>query len=235
MTIPTRTIFEMLGFEAINAPITDEQPDYFIPIGRHRVEMAQMVNFRMVPIFQVSGVINTGRSIHMIEAEMRLEMDSYEQGVAWLAYILRDVFRQFEKPDWLIEGEGWADQLPWRLDAARAAPRSSCKVPREWFRLAAKQLRTLAETAEPLDEARFDFDGLILTLNVGAAQIPLPAKGDAWDRPAWVRLAALADLPKRLVYDPVTIAVWDTRLGIANTRFMRSDVAAEMESANADI
>lgn len=58
------------------------------------------------------GSYKTERSAGMIDFFLPLEVKSYEQGIALIAYYLRKADFAV-KPDWLFEGITLKEKLPW--------------------------------------------------------------------------------------------------------------------------
>ena len=108
----TRALFERLGFERDSSLLTDEPPGYRYDFGGFVLTAAQLMSKYFQPVFVISGIYHTNRVLADIWVEMPLEVDTFEQGVAWIAYSLVDV--QLEKcPDWLAQGRSWQGHLPW--------------------------------------------------------------------------------------------------------------------------
>lgn len=60
----------------------------------------------MRPTCQISAVVDTGRTISLVESEMPVEIENEEVGLAWLAQILGSAIPDDSKPAWLITGQG---------------------------------------------------------------------------------------------------------------------------------
>jgi hypothetical protein len=118
-------------------------------------------------VFWFSGVAWGHNSLRDIDFEMPLEVDSFEQGVAWIAYVLGRKFCPKKPALWVEQGQEWADTLPWvhRLKQYEARPR--CLVDREWFRVACKKLQERAGSADADEMVSFEFDGDALDQDFG--------------------------------------------------------------------
>jgi hypothetical protein len=68
------------------------------------VEFGNVVSF--------SGVVSDRRTVGEVAFFVPLHVNSYEQGVAFIAHGLRGARLQ-TRPQWLLDGEHWRDQLPW--------------------------------------------------------------------------------------------------------------------------
>lgn len=223
MTLPTREVFEALGFEEFHGQFAEVQPSFAMRIGGHRVTFDQVTNEYLRPVFLVSGVVSTSRSIGMIQLDMPIEVADFDQGVAWIAYALRGYFNEADKPQWLRDGEQLQGELPWARNATKhaalRAARPVCNVDRSWLRLALNDLRARAVNAEPLDVVEVMFDGETLTIRGGGKLLSMPASGTAWPDPFHVAFTALMHLPKRLMRSPVVVDIWQGSLGIDRYRF----------------
>ena len=221
--LPTREVFEVLGFDTFTGQYAEVQPSFSLCIGGHRITFEQITNAHLNPVFFVSGTVSTKRSIGIIELDMPIKVADFEQGVAWIAYALRGLFDDDDKPQWLRDGEAWADKLPWQIKVARyaalRAARPHCTVARDWFRLAANELRGRAADAGPLDVAAFMFDGEALTIRAVGKLLSMPGEGTAWREPINVALSMFKRLPRRLMSDPVEVELWQGCLGINRHRF----------------
>ena len=109
-------LFEELDFESFeHAP--SGKPAYRCFFGPYQIEVALLVNRWFKESWMISGIVNTGRAVGMVEAELPLEVDTKEQGLALLSYFLaRQIPEQF-KPPWLRIGERMTAHLPWASSA----------------------------------------------------------------------------------------------------------------------
>jgi hypothetical protein len=219
----TREVFKALGFNEFQAPLAEVQPSFATRIGGHKVTFVQVTNEYLAPVFFVSGIVSTSRTIGMIQLDMPIEVADFDQGIAWIAYALRGHFNENDKPQWLRDGERLKGELPWTRDEAKQAAlwaaRPVCTVERSWLRLAANDLRARVAEADKLDVAVFMFDGETLTIRADGKLLSMSAIGTAWPEPIQVAAVALAHLPMRLMSNPVVVDIWQGRLGIDNHRF----------------
>jgi hypothetical protein len=179
------------------------------------------------PVFFFVGAISGQRSIRAVQFEMPLEIDSFEQGVAWISYGLGDRFRPEREAHWLDDGGRWEEHLPWmhtRTSEFAGAPQARCFVKRDWFRLARKELRPLAPGASQDDLLWLAFDGETLRFTSGETVIIVPATGTAWDNRYAIKTAQLDSFPKRLS-NPVEVSVWDTMLTISGRAWKLAQTA----------
>lgn len=213
----TREVLEELGFQDDWQSITDKAPAYRFDFGNLDLTAAQVTGEHLRPEFLFTGVWRAHRSIGMVESSMPLEVESYEQGVAWIAYMLRNAVLLWE-PDWLKQGCQWSESLPWerRKKAYRECPR--CEVQREWFSVASRKLRKLAAEASPSDVVSIHFDGEMLKIRWNEMLMVMPATGKAWLQEYQMELQKLTFLPQRLK-EILYFSVWDGCLTIGNRVF----------------
>ncbi len=208
----TRAVFESLGFREDWDAITDQRPAYYYDFGNLRLTAAEVMGFGL-PRFHFGGVWRGVNSISMVDFEMPLEVESLEQGAAWIAYGIGESFRPLHPTPWLADGRAWRDRLPWvrRMEEYKARP--TCSVEKEWFKVVAMKLRRLADVASESDLLWFAFDGEALRIAGCGAAVILPANGNAWNCRYAIKGTQLDHLPVRLT-DPVMIGVWEGRLSI---------------------
>ncbi len=177
----------------------------------------------------MQGTVRRPRSIALIEAIMPAEVESHEQGVALLAHHLSPHWGDEPGTQWALDGERWADHLPWQRDQTRYAARPQARVGRDRIRPEHQALRTLAEAAGPEDFATFTFDGEILRISAEGLKVALMADGEPWPERAQVPLAPLRHLPKRIMQDPFLIDLWDghLRLGTLRAPLLRNQNGGE--------
>jgi hypothetical protein len=168
-----------------------------------------------VPVFLFLGVIRDVRSVGMVEFEMPLEVESLEQGVAWISYGVGADFQPRIPTPWLADGREWKDHLPWVREMKAYERRPQCTVKKDWFRAATKELLAVATAASESDLGWLVFDGEALRVSVCETTVIIPATGTAWDARYPIRAKQLVHLPKRLT-DPVVVSVWDAKLTIGN-------------------
>lgn len=110
----TRTVFKDLGFEEDWDALTDQPPAYLFDFGNLLLRAAQCTSSRTFrPVFLIGGVKRGLRSVGQIEFEMPLTVDSFEQGVALVAYAVGKDFDPLVPTPWLSDGRRWQDHLPW--------------------------------------------------------------------------------------------------------------------------
>lgn len=160
----TVDVLEELGFE----PDFGGWPDTWVfDFGSFKLKASKGMNHYFVENFYIRGNYRTSRSLGSIDFEMPLDVDSFEQGVAWISYGIGNVDSLADHVPWVSQGREWEDFLPWKLRQKAYEARPHCYVDLEWFRPVRKQLREIAEMAALADSnepIQVKFDGEILRL-----------------------------------------------------------------------
>lgn len=117
MSVAMALVFEALGFEKFDDPLSSE-PAYRTNFGPFVVEAVVSVNRWFQRGFILSGVINTRRTISSIEAELPKEVTTREEGLALLSYFLAPHIPEAHKRPWLRIGERMKSALPWAQKSA---------------------------------------------------------------------------------------------------------------------
>jgi hypothetical protein len=168
----------------------------------------------------LTGAIVTERSICEVECELPPEVESAEQGIAWVAWCLDNAaggrFEPAAAPAWLAEGRQHLHLLPWERESAAYAARPHCVVQRDWARVALKALGEQLTTVDDEVPVTFGFDGNVLTISCAGKISPMPAEGSPWTQPYSIGAGALRSLPKRLMSYSIQFSVWDAVLTIGN-------------------
>lgn len=215
-----RSILHQIGFAEDWSTITDQAPGYRFNAGNLRIQATQVTNEYLRPVFLITGIEDQRpRSLGSIELSVPITVESFEQGVAWLAYAVSARFQPTKPIAWLEQGRLWKHHLPWEQKQAAYRARPHCTVSRDWFRMPAKTLIALSLSASEEAAATFTFDGDILTVLAADARLPMPAKGMAWNREYAVRLASFRSFPKRLMRAELNIGVWDGKLNVDRAMF----------------
>lgn len=182
-------------------------------------------------IWHIMGELSTSRTRAYVEFEMPTEVESWEQGVAWVTWYLDNhsdnhIFNPSVPVTWLTEGRNNFHLLPWERERAAYvaeqalfAVRPYCYVQRDWTRGALKRLAELAAISDDLDLISFDFDGEIIRIRCVDELIAAPAQGKAWMDRYFVESKKMRERPKRLMSDPVCISIWKEKLVIDRYRY----------------
>jgi hypothetical protein len=207
-----REILERLQFEEQWGVMACEQLGYRYKFGNVELTAVQVTSLYLRPIFLFGGVAADNRSITEVSFEMPIEVESFEQGVAWIAYGVGNAFVPIKPAPWLVQGRAWEYPLPWERDRKAYQARPHCVVERDWWRLGTKKMRELALKATGVDLASFSFDGDGLRIKMLNTLIVVPAEGKAWDCSFFLKLQQLDWVPKRLMQPLIEVSAWKGQL-----------------------
>jgi len=112
MPIPTSVIFDELEFESFLHPLSTT-PAYRAVFGPYQLEVALLANRWFQQSWMITGVVNSGRTLAMVDGELPLEVASKEQALALLSYFVGSYIPEQFKPPWLRIGERMTSHLPW--------------------------------------------------------------------------------------------------------------------------
>lgn len=118
MSYSTTSLLRTLGAVEDAGAIQDYGAGLRLHIGPHCVHRAEYMSRWFKPTYRISAIINTGRSISLVESEMSTELETEDEGLAWLAAILRDALPNDVKPAWLRKGECLTHLLRNRMSKA---------------------------------------------------------------------------------------------------------------------
>ncbi|WP_137805888.1 hypothetical protein [Pseudomonas sp. G(2018)] len=211
----TRALLESLPFQEDYWTLTDRQPGYFYDFGNFRLEAVQLTNQYFRQVFVFSGVIANTRSLRMINFQLPVEVESFEQGVALIAHGLGADFVPDVPTSWLTDGRSWASHLPGVRERIAYSARPHCVVEKDWFRVALRKLLDIGGSTEADALVSIGFDGEVLRFSCNGKVVICPATGSSWDETYSIRATQLEHLPKRL-RDWVDVSIWKDRLTIGN-------------------
>jgi hypothetical protein len=170
-------------------------------------------------VFSFYGFYKSERKMGQIEYELPLQVESYEQGIALLAYHLKSTDLA-KKPNWIDTGLEWQDYLPWRKNVKEYDDNPKAIIEHDWFRLIVKKILTLSSDARDEETTSFSFDGTILRIDFTNNNLLVcPAKGTAWNSVAVLKTKSLNYLPKKIASKDIIIYVWEGSLHIGNRLF----------------
>jgi len=196
--VSTWDLLLALGFTEDQTVMSDPQPGLSFDFGNFKLSASRLVNMRFVPVVLLGGVLVTKQSIGLMENELPLEVESFEQGVAYVAWCLDNAaggtFEAASAPAWLTEGRRHRHLLPWERQAAAYEARPRCSVRRDWARIAIKALAEQLATVDDNTPVTVWFDGSVLTIRCAEKVCAMPADGHAWTEPYLIRAGALTQL-----------------------------------------
>ncbi len=168
--------------------------------------------------FNFFGNFSTERTSKMFAFFLPKDVASYEQGIALIAYYLRNTEFQF-KPKWLSDGLELNGYLPWKIESKAYNEKPSVTVESEWFRVLVKKIRLLIPTSNDEDFTKFSFDGTVLKVQCNYEIFVIAGEGKNWEQTATIKTKSLDFLPKRFQNGDIVISIWEGRLSIGNRSF----------------
>lgn len=223
LPIPTWELLLYLGFVSDQSLISGIPGGLIFDFGNFRLAANQLINMRCQSVVLLDVVMTSSRSITEVACEMPLEVESWEQGVAWVTWCLDNhsggEFRPAHPVAWLNTGRQNRHLLPWEQQMAAYKSRPHCIVQRDWARVALRNLAEQLTTADDSAEITIQFDGEILTIRHTGKLIAMSALGNPWAHQYAIHAGALRRLPKRLMREMVGISIWETALIIDSYSF----------------
>jgi hypothetical protein len=151
--------------------------------------------------------------------ELALTVDSIEQGLAFMAFVVDRYAIPTIEPAWLAEGRRHRHLLPWERKRAAYEARPHCYVQRDWARVAFKKLAEQLATVKDDEIVTFLFDRTVLTISCAGKVNAMSAEGSSWIQSYSITAGALRKLPNRLMSDMVEVSVLDSALIIGRRRY----------------
>jgi len=158
------------------------------------------------------------------------EVASYEQGIALIAYYLRNTAFQI-KPQWLSDGLALNHYLPWKIESKAYDERPVAIIESEWFRVLVNKIQLSISASSDEDVTVFSFDGTILKVVCNLETFVISGEGKHWGRTATIKTKSLNFLPKRIQKGSVMIFIWEGILYVGNRRF---EIYSESQDSNDD-
>jgi len=105
------------GVEIDPNVLSDGMPGLSFDFGNFKLEASENVNRWLRRVIILGGVMATNRTIAVVHFEMPLEVESFEQGVAFVTHCLDShASGNFESSlpvEWLKNGRQYRHLLPW--------------------------------------------------------------------------------------------------------------------------
>jgi hypothetical protein len=218
--IYTNEVLKQIGFKELHNPDKSDFIDSFeYDFGSFKLKVRVLMNRRFKQVYHFSGILKTERSNNMIDFEVPMEVESFEQGVAYISYGLGSRFNSSISPQWYLDGLNWKNQLPWLKANEEFRNTPSAYIQHDYFKLIEKKMSAIAINAKEDETTTFSFDGEILRIVCSGNLIVTQAVGKAWTSNAVIKTKTLIYLPKRIRKDGISIYIWKDNLNIGNTLF----------------
>ena len=190
------------------------------------------------PIVLLGGVLNTGRSLGIIEHHIPPDLETPEEAAAWVSYALRSDRSELEPlPPWYLEGERHWDLVPPARKEREAQERSEayqncpkCFIDREYARILRRKLQTALSQTVGETEMTFGFDGRVLSIALGDTVYEVVASGKGWPSSYYVAVSPKTPLPARFASSTVTVSVFEGCLNIDGRRL--APLTSEYSASN---
>jgi hypothetical protein len=233
--VPTIDVLRSIGFTDDPSVPSDDPGGLSIDFGNLTLSATFCRNRWFEPIVMLGGIYRTPRTLAEISGEMPREVESLEQGYAWIAWHLDNAaggaFVPARPAPWLEVGRLHRHDLPWERERAEYDARPQCRIDRDLARAGLKQLAKLLSQTPDGTAVTFSFDGEILSIRAGGRLTAFSAEGVKWASSFPVPSENLKHLPKRLTTDPVEISVWQDKLSIGNCLYPRASISERPTSS----
>lgn len=186
--------------------------------GNCKLKAIQGINRYLKDGFNFLGYCISERSAGEFDFFLPLQVESYEQGIALIAYCLQNADLK-HKPDWLHEGLSLKEYLPWEKESIAFTENPKASIEHEWFRVLVNKLRLLIANSNDEDVTTFYFDGAVLKVICNNETFVVSGFGKEWQQTATVKTKSLDFLQKKIPNKNVTIYIWKDSLNIGNRAF----------------
>lgn len=170
-----------------------------------------------------SGTFIETRSCAYVEFSLPLQVNSFEEGLACLAYHLRNYNFNY-KPLWLHQGLEWKDHIPCVKKANEIGKRRVANIDAEWFKIIVKRIRNIAENTSVDDVTIFSFDKNVFKVVCNDEIMICTGIGKSWGASYIIKTKKLTFLPKRIKNQATQIYSWNGYLNISNRLFEYENV-----------
>lgn len=176
-----------------------------------------------VPLVRLNGILDTGRTIGLIDYCIPPDLETASAAAAWVSYQLKPHRSGLEPlPAWFLEGEEHWDLVPpaveereirERSEAYRARPK--CFIDRDYARPLRRKLRTALSGLAGATAMEVGFDGRVLSIALGGEIHEVAASGDRWPSSYRVTVSARTRLPGRFRSPEVVVSVFEGHFRVA--------------------
>ena len=215
---PTMMSLMALGF-------TERPPEYSdfklgFKLASVELDAQEMVSLRMVPVVQVSGLLQTTRVLAMIDVELLRNLTTPEEAAAWLVFALRRHEKNiWPLPTWWSLGEASLHLHPVvrqrKAAADRAiafAARPHCRLEDDHARLFRRHLLDAVSRLTEMTEAVVTFDGDVLKVDINGSVVRAVGHGKPWPVSLLWPLSGTMKLPSRFTRPQVQLGYFDGTL-----------------------
>ena len=236
---PTLDILLELGFED-RPPATQISPSISWMVPEHVRSPLVTVCYRFADfdlvaspltkmfgreVVQLSGVIESSRSLTEIRGEIPPDLGSSVEAAAWVSFALKSHQSDLKPlPDWFVEGERNWDVVYARMDpkgwkrqqAYRDCPK--CFIDREYARPLRRNLQEEFSWLSDETEMTFSFDGRVLSIVLNERAHEVIASGDSWPSSYRAVVSQETKFPTRFQSRRVEVSVFEGFVGFDRVR-----------------
>ena len=117
-TVSTDYVLRALGFQEDPDVLSDRSVGLSFDFGTFRLEASQGLNRWFRPVIILGGVMATSRTNTLVHFEMPIQVESFEQGIAFVTHALDShaggSFQPSSPVGWLDDGRRFSHLLPWK-------------------------------------------------------------------------------------------------------------------------
>ena len=177
------------------------------------------INRHLQPVVGLRGILNTGRTLGLIEDDIPPDLGCAREAAAWISYALKSHRSRLEPlPAWFVEGELHWELIPFVRHMRAYQARPQCYIDRDYARALRRKLRTALSENPNETEMSFSFDGRVLSITLCSAVHEVIASGTSWPSTYWVVVGHETGLPTRFTSPTVEVSVFDGFLHFGNIR-----------------
>ncbi len=205
---PTLDSLIALGFEHRKTQAGLEGVGYrFVHLD---LDAVHVMNLYARYVVLLSGILNTGRTVAIIEDQIPPDLGSASEAAAWVSYALKSHRSELEPlPDWFVEGERYWDLIPFVAEQRACQARPKCFIDRNYARPLRRNLLEEISRLAGETEMTFSFDGRVLSIDLCGRVHEVIASGDSWPSSYQVIVSPETTLPARFTSSMVEVSVFD--------------------------
>ena len=177
------------------------------------------VNRYFQTVVLVRGILQTKRTLGLVDSEIPPDLGSAREAAAWISYVLKSHRSNLEPlPAWFVEGELHWGLIPFVRHMREYEARPQCYVDRKYARTLRRKLRAALSEISKDTEMSFRFDGRVLSITLCGAVYEVIASGTKWSSAYSVMVGHGAALPTRFISPAVEVSVFEGVLTFGNIR-----------------
>ena len=214
---PTLDSLIALGFERREPQHGAETASYrFVHLD---LVACHVMNLYAREVVLLSGVVETRRTLSIVESQIPNDLGSPSEAAAWVSYALKSDKRELEPlPDWFVEGENHWDLIPFVAEQRAYQARPKCFIDRDYARPLRRNLLEEMSWLAGEAEMTVSFDGRILTIDFGGRVHEVIASGDSWPSSYRAIVTSESKFPARFTSSMVEVSVFEGHVRLGGLR-----------------